>query len=66
MANLNIKSGNVYKTADGRAVMVYRYNSVHNEFECVVVDEGDFFSVYSDGKYYETRSSNNDLVEVIK
>lgn len=63
---LKIKTGNIYKTADGRAVMVYNYNSVHNVFECVVVDEGAFYSVDHYGKYFQSQSSNNDLVEVIK
>lgn len=66
MAKLKIKTGNIYKTADGRAVVVYNYNTVHSVFECVVIDEGAFYSVDSEGKYFQTQKSNNDLVEVIK
>lgn len=66
MAQLKIKTGNVYRTADGRVAMVYNFNTVHNLYECVVVDEGAFFTVESDGKYYQNSPSNNDLVEVIK
>lgn len=63
---LVVKVGNTYETKDGRKVIVFRHNSVNNEFEAVVLNTTDFMCVHDDGKYFETHESHNDLVKLVK
>lgn len=63
---IKIEVGNTYETRDGRKVIVFKYNSISNDYSAVVFNTNDFLSVHEDGKYYETNDSHNDLVKLIK
>lgn len=58
--------GNVYVRRDGRKAFVYGFHPVYNQYKCIIEESGEEFSVYEDGRYYETRQSHNDLVLFIK
>ena len=57
--------GKSYERRDGRLAIVYGYDSVHNWYNCVILGSQEFFTVYENGQYLESKESHNDLVKEI-
>ena len=64
--NIVISVGKKYLTRDGRTVCIFKKDTVFCRFECVVIGTGEFFGVSSNGSFYDSQKSHNDLVEEIK
>lgn len=58
-----VELGRMYETRDERKVVVFGYDSVHQWYECVVLNTKEFYNVYEDGKYLQFKDSHNDLVK---
>lgn len=58
--------GFVYERRDGRKCFIYGFECIHNTYQCIVQETGEFFSVHEDGKYFENGESHNDLVGFVK
>ena len=60
--SLKVEIGKVYERRDGQRAVVYSFDSVHNWYNCVILGTQEFFTVYEDGRYLESKTSHNDLV----
>ena len=58
-----ITIGKIYETRDGRKVACFKQDTVFCRFNCVVIGSGEFFDVNSEGFFYDSRESHNDLVK---
>lgn len=57
--------GKTYLRRDERLAIVYSYDHVHNWYNCVILGTQEFFTVYENGQYLESKESHNDLVKEV-
>lgn len=57
-----LEIGRMYERRDGLKAIVYGYDVVNQLYKCIVLNTGDFFTVYEDGKFRMTGEDHNDLV----
>lgn len=61
-----VQIGEMYERRDGLKAIVYGYDSVHQWYNCVILNTQEFFTVYEDGRYLESQINHNDLIKLLK